>query len=106
MIINAQAQMYNYGYEPDHYDGYPDPKKSSDVSIQKIKGLNNNITVNGLDITRIQDGAIVAAGANGVYDGPDDRNTQNDNRFRNQINFDKNLENMYVNVNLNEQIKS
>ena len=105
MVVNAQAQMYNYGYEPDHYDVYPDPKKSSDVNIQKIKCLNNNITVNGLDITQIQDGAIVAAGANGVYDGPDDRNTQNDNRFGSQINFDKNLENMYVNVNLNEQIK-
>ena len=105
MVVNAQAQMYNYVYEPVHYNVYPDPKKSSDVNIQKIKCLNSNITVNGLDITQIQDGAIVAAGANGVYDGPDDRNTQNDNRFGNQINFDKNLENMYVNVNLNEQIK-
>ena len=105
MVINAQAQMYNYVYEPHYYNVYPDQKKSSDVNIQKINCLNNNITVNGLDITQIQDGAIVVAGTNGVYDGPDDRNTQLDNGFGNQINLDKNLENMYVNVNLNEQIK-
>jgi len=105
MIVNAQAQMYNYLYEPHHYNIYPDPKKSSDVNIQKIECFNSNITVNGLDITQIQDGAIVAAGANGVNDGPDNRNTQNGNGFGDQINSDKNLENMYVNVNLNEQIK-
>lgn len=105
MVVNAQAQMYNYVYEPHYYNVYPDQKKSSDVNIQKINCLNNNITVNGLDITQIQDGAIVVAGTNGVYDGPDDRNTQLDNGFGNQINLDKNLENMYVNVNLNEQIK-
>ena len=105
MIVNAQAQMYNYLYEPHHYNIYPDPKKSSDVNIQKIECFNSNITVNGLDITQIQDGAIVAAGANGVNDGPDNRNTQNGNGFGNQINSDKNLENMYVNVNLNEQVK-
>jgi endonuclease/exonuclease/phosphatase family metal-dependent hydrolase len=105
MIVNAQAQMYNYLYESHHYNVYPDPKKSSDVNIQKIKCLNSNITVNGFDITQIQDSVIVTAGANGVNDGPDDRNTQHDNGFGNQINLDKNLENMYVNVNLNEQIK-
>ena len=105
MIVNAQAQMYNYLYEPHHYNIYPYPKKSSDVNIQKIECFNSNITVNGLDITQIQDGAIVAAGANGVNDGPDNRNTQNGNGFGNQINSDKNLENMYVNVNLNEQVK-
>jgi endonuclease/exonuclease/phosphatase family metal-dependent hydrolase len=105
MIVNAQAQMYNYLYEPHHYNIYPDPKKSSDVNIQKIECFNSNITVNGLDITQIQDGAIVAAGANGVNDGPDNRNTQNGNGFGDQINSDKNLENMYVNVNLNEQVK-
>jgi endonuclease/exonuclease/phosphatase family metal-dependent hydrolase len=105
MIVNAQAQMYNYLYESHHYNVYPDPKKSSDVNIQKIKCLNNNITVNGFDITQIQDSVIVTAGANGVNDGPDDRNTQHDNGFGNQINLDKNLENMYANVNLNEQIK-
>ena len=105
MIVNAQAQMYNYLYEPHHYNIYPDPKRSSDVNIQKIECFNSNITVNGLDITQIQDGAIVAAGANGVNDGPDNRNTQNGNGFGDQINSDKNLENMYVNVNLNEQVK-
>ena len=105
MVINAQAQMYNYVYEPHYYNVYPDQKKSSDVNIQKIECFNSNITVNGLDITQIQDGAIVAAGANGVYDGTDNRNTQNGNGFGDQINSDKNLENMYVNVNLNEQVK-
>jgi len=105
MIVNAQGQMYNYVYGPDHYNVYPDPKKSSDVNIKKIECFNSNITVNGLDNTQIQDGAIVAAGANGVYDGTDNRNTQNGNGFGDQINSDKNLENMYVNVNLNEQVK-
>ena len=105
MIVNSQGQMYNYVYGPDHYNVYPDPKKSSDVNIKKIECFNSNITVNGLDITQIQDGAIVAAGPNGVYDGTDNRNTQNGNGFGDQINSDKNLENMYVNVNLNEQVK-
>ncbi|HEX6672289.1 MAG TPA: hypothetical protein VF084_08635, partial [Nitrososphaeraceae archaeon] len=50
MVVNAQAQMYNYVYEPHYYNVYPDQKKSSDVNIQKINYLNNNITVNGLDI--------------------------------------------------------
>ena len=105
MVVNAQAQMYNYVYEPHYYNVYPDQKKSSDVNIQKINCLNNNITVNGLDITQIQDGVIVVAGANKEYDGPDDRNIQLDNGFGNQINLDKNLKNMDVNDNLNEQIK-
>ncbi|HEY9485551.1 MAG TPA: hypothetical protein VIQ04_02825, partial [Nitrososphaeraceae archaeon] len=105
MVVNAQAQMYNYVYEPHYYNVYPDQKKSSDVNIQKIKCLKSNITVNGLDITQIQDGVIVVAGANKEYDGPDDRNIQLDNGFGNQINLDKNLKNMDVNDNLNEQIK-
>ena len=58
MVGNAGAQMYDdeqYGYD-NH------PKKSSHTDIQKIKCVNSNTNVNGIDITQVpQDGAAAAA---------------------------------------------
>jgi len=46
MIVQAQMYDYDYGYEKHQ-------EKSSDVNIQKIKCVNSNINVNGIDINEI-----------------------------------------------------
>ena len=112
MIGNAQAQMYDnqYGYDNNYYQddnrySYDknDPK-SSHTDIQKIKCVNSNINVNGVDITQIpQDGTGVAAANEEA--GPDGANTQNGNGLADRINVERNLVNVCANVNDNEQIK-
>ena len=112
MIGNAQAQMYanEYGYDNNYYQddnrySYDknDPK-SSHIDIQKIKCVNSNINVNGIDVTEIpQDGDATAAAAN--EGGPEAANTQNGNGLSDRINFERNLVNICVNVNDNEQLK-
>ena len=122
-ITNAQAipydsedyddrHSYSDQYEDDNYyrDGnkysYDNnhQKKSSYGDIQKIKCVNSNINVNGIDITQIprDDTATRAAanegGAEGAY-------TQNGNGLVDRIDFDRNLVNICVNVNDNEQVK-
>ena len=61
-----------YGYDSNYYQddnryGYDNhQKKSSHVDIQKIKCVNSNINVNGIDITEIpEDDACVAATSEG-----------------------------------------
>jgi hypothetical protein len=112
MVGNAQAQMYdnqyrhdNYYYQDDNRYSYDkkDPK-SSHTDIQKIKCVNSNINVNGVDITQIpQDGTGLAAANEQA--GPEGANTQNGNGLADRINFERNLVNICVNVNDNEQIK-
>jgi hypothetical protein len=112
MIGNAQAQMYDnqYGYDNNYYQddnrySYDknDPK-SSHTDIQKIKCVNSNINVNGVDITQIpQDGPGLAAANEEA--GPDGANTQNGNGLADRINVERNLVNVCANVNDNEQIK-
>ncbi|HLN33946.1 MAG TPA: hypothetical protein VK250_01540 [Nitrososphaeraceae archaeon] len=83
-ITNATAQMYGdqYGYDNNH-------QKKSYTDIQKIKCVNSNINVNGIDITQIpQDGAATAATNEGGQEGA---NTQNGNGLADRINFDRNL---------------
>ncbi|MGB9169300.1 MAG: hypothetical protein WCB31_10275 [Nitrososphaeraceae archaeon] len=114
MIGNAQAQMYanDYEYDSNHYQddnrySYDNnhPKKSSHVDIQKIKCVNSNINVNGIDITQIlQDGSGVAAVPNEGEEGTNAANSQNGNGF-DKINFDRNLVNICVNYNQNDQIR-
>jgi len=94
-ITSADAQMYG------NYDNHP--KKSSDVNVQKIKCVNSNINVNGIDITQIpQDGTANLAAANEETLGA--ANTQNGNGL-DIINFDRNLVNICLDVNLNEQTR-
>jgi hypothetical protein len=115
MIGNAQAQMYdnqyaydNYYYQDDNRYSYDkkDPK-SSHTDIQKIKCVNSNVNVNGIDITKIQDpttlGAANNLAANEAGEGPDGTNTQNGNGVGDSINFDRNLVNICVNLNFNNQ---
>ena len=113
-ITNAGAQMYGdqYGYDSNYYQddnryGYDKnhQKKSSHTDIQKIKCVNSNINVNGVDITQIpQDDTATTAAANEGAAAADAANSQNGNGF-DKINFDRNLVNICVNVNHNEQVK-
>ena len=126
IIGNAQAQSYGYNdqysydgnyYKDDNrygYDGnyYQDDnrnsydnkhqKKSSHTDIQKIKCVNSNINVNGIDITQIPQDATALGATNEKADAA---NTQNGNGLVDRINFERNLVNVCVNVNDNEQIK-
>lgn len=99
---NAQAQTYDeynqYGYDNNYNNYYPDAK-SSHVEVQKISCINDNKNINGLDITEIPEDATSTAAA-------DAANTQNGNGFADRINFDKNLVNICVNVNVNDQLKT
>ena len=110
MIGNAQAQMYDnqYGYDNNYYQNdnsysydKKDPK-SSHVDIQKIKCVNSNVNVNGIDITQIPtDDLATAEAAN--EGGADATGAQNGNGGGDRINFDRNLVNICVNLNFNNQ---
>jgi hypothetical protein len=97
--------MYGYQHENDHYKVYTD-SKSSDVNLQNIKCVSSNVNVNGVDITKIsQDGSATTAEPNEVGEDPDGGNTQNGERIGDRINFEKNLINICLNSNQNEQVK-
>jgi hypothetical protein len=103
LLGNAQGQIYanDYGYDS-NYNSYPEAK-SSHTDVQKIKCVNSNINVNVIDITPIpQDpNALEASENEGTADA---ENLQNSNGLADRINFERNLVNICVNVNDNEQI--
>ena len=107
--------MYNDGYgdryyddsyykEDNRYDYDSHPKKNSDVSVQELECVNSDVNVNGIDLTKIQDPTTWAA-ENGLAgneaDGPDGANG---NGLADSINVDRNLVNICVNYNQNEQV--
>ena len=79
---------------------YNDAKDKS-VSVQEIKCKSNNVNINGIDITEIpqEPNEMVAAEA-----ATDATNAPNGNGF-DKINFDRNLVNICLNVNVNDQFK-
>jgi hypothetical protein len=95
---NYYQEDNRYGYDNNHQ------KKSSHTDIQKIKCVNSNINVNGIDVTEIPQDGTATAVAN-EQTGPEGANTQNGNGLADRINFNKNLVNICVNVNDNEQVK-
>ncbi|HSF49168.1 MAG TPA: hypothetical protein VLA74_00265 [Nitrososphaeraceae archaeon] len=99
----AQAQMYDsqYGYDNSYNNYYPDPK-SSHVEIQKISCVDSNINVNGIDVTQIPSDNLGPSAAN-EGGAADAANTQNGNGLGDRINFDKNLVNICINLNFNNQ---
>jgi hypothetical protein len=102
-ITNASAQPYGdqYGYDNNNYQ-----KKSSHVDIQKINCVNSNVNINGVDVTEVPQDSIGAAAANeGDGATADAAITQNGNGLADRINFERNLVNICVNVNDNEQLK-
>ena len=107
LIGNAQAQSYgeSYHYGNDHYKVYPDQKKGSDVNIQKIKCVNSNVNVNGIDISQIpQPNGLAGTAAEATNEDRATANTENGNGL-DKINFKSNLVNVCANVNANEQIR-
>jgi hypothetical protein len=102
---NSQAQIYDNKYRyDDSYNSYYQEPKNSHVEIQKISCLNDNTNINGIDITKIpQDSnAIAATNEDGTADAA---NTQNGNGLADRINFERNLVNICVNFNVNEQVE-
>ncbi|HEX7818539.1 MAG TPA: hypothetical protein VF419_04100 [Nitrososphaeraceae archaeon] len=101
MITTAQAQPYGNGY------GYGHDKHSEKtfVNIQKIKCINSNVNVNGINVDEIpltddlaaseagneETAAVVSGQQNGGGEG---------------INFDRNLVDICVNLNFNNQLRS
>ena len=97
MITTAQAEPYGDEYG---YDKHPE---KTNVNIQKIKCVNSNINVNGIDITQIpQDFATTneLQGTEAVVNGE-----QNGDGVGG-INFERNLVNICANLNFNNQQRS
>jgi len=97
MITTAQAEPYGDEYG---YDKHPE---KTNVNIQKIKCVNSNINVNGIDITQIpQDFATTnelqgtEAAVNGEQNGDGVGG----------INFERNLVNICANLNFNNQLRT
>ena len=103
---NRYDDNNRYGY--DSYDNsyYPEPKKDKKIgNEQEIKCFNKNLNVNGIDITEIpQDPSTLGAANEADGEGTaDSANTQNGNGLADRINFDRNLVNICVNLNFNNQ---
>jgi len=97
MITTAQAEPYGDEY------GYDKHTEKTNVNIQKIKCVNSNINVNGIDITQIpQDFATTnelqgtEAAVNGEQNGDGVGG----------INFERNLVNICANLNFNNQLRT
>ena len=103
IIISAGGQMYEDQYGYDNNNNNHKTKKISDVNIQKINCVNSNINVNGIDITQIPEGPNDLTTAETRNEDGAAANTQNGNGLGDRINFDKNLVNVCVNANDNEQ---
>ncbi|HLN36115.1 MAG TPA: hypothetical protein VK250_12660 [Nitrososphaeraceae archaeon] len=99
MITTAQAQPYGdeYGYG---YDKHPE---KTNVNIQKIKCINSNINVNGIDITQIPEDIATTNELQGTEQAV---NGEQNGDGVGGINFDKNLVNICVNLNFNNQLRS
>lgn len=108
--INSQAQLYNdrNEYSTDYNNAYShddkNSKKSSDVNIQKIKCVNSNLNVNGIDISEIPQSPPVwdESGPEGVTQGVNTQ--QNDNTPSDSLNVQRNLVDVCANVNSNDQL--
>ncbi|MFB5600917.1 MAG: hypothetical protein ACE5SW_11915 [Nitrososphaeraceae archaeon] len=101
IVPSSFAQSYEDPYAQDPYA--KDQKKSTSVNVQKIKCVNENLNVNGVEVNQVPETGVAAAEAQA-----DDASAANGNGLQdgngNGINLDKNLVNICVNVNLNGQI--
>jgi hypothetical protein len=113
VTTNTHAVPYGSNFNDQYSDGYGDKSRYNDdkysyndpkdksVSVQEIKCKSNNVNINGIDITEIpqEPNEMVAAEA-----ATDATNAPNGNGF-DKINFDRNLVNICLNVNVNDQFK-
>jgi len=100
-ITNAGAQMYGDQYGYDNH-----PKKGSQTDIQKIKCINSNINVNGVDITQIPQEPNGLAPTEAANEDEVANTQQNGNGgLGDRLNVERNLVNICANVNSNDQLK-
>jgi hypothetical protein len=97
MITNVGAQMYDHRYGYDNHE-----KKSSHLNLQKIKYVNSTLNVNGIDMNKYLRPNDLGIADTENEDGG--ANIQNGNELAG-INFDRNLVNVYLNANHNQQVK-
>lgn len=92
--------------QPEYYteDLYAkdDRIKSADINIQKIKCINENVNVKGIGITEIPQDPMMTKEAQAQQEN--DVPNGNGLLSGDGINFDKNLVNICVNINVNEQV--
>ncbi len=101
MITTAQAEPYGDEYGNGY--GYDSHAKKTDVNIQKIKCINSNINVNGVDITEIPEDGVAT---NELQDTETAVNGQQNGDGVGDINFNKNLVNICINLDFNNQLRS
>ena len=113
MVGYAGAQMYqdHYGYDSNYYQddnrySYDNnhQKKSSHTDIQKMKCVNSNININGIDINEIPQDNNALAAESASEDGAA-ISQQNGNGQGDTINVERNLVNVCANVNSNNQVE-
>ena len=113
-VGNAKAEMYYDEYDDTYYNddnnrhGYDNnhPKKSSHTDIQKIKCVNSNINVNGIDITQIPQEPNGLAATEAANEDEVANTQQNGNGgLGDRLNVERNLVNICANVNSNDQLK-
>ena len=97
-------QEYSSDYNKYYSHDNKNIKKSSGVNIQKINCGNSNVNVNGIDINQIPTDDLATAETANEGGGPA-ANTQNGNGWGDRINFERNLVNVCINTNGNEQSK-
>ncbi|MFB5600373.1 MAG: hypothetical protein ACE5SW_09125 [Nitrososphaeraceae archaeon] len=102
IIPGSFAQPYSEKeYSEDPYA--KDNKKSTNVNIQKIKCINSNYNINGVEINQFPDQNNAPIAEALQEDGVNGNVPMHGNGNGNGIDFDKNLVNICVNVNLNGQ---
>lgn len=94
------AQPYDQQYGDTYADPYIKENKKSGVNIQKIKCINENVNVNGIAITQIPQNGIIGVEVQAIEDSASSEN----GLFGDGITLNKNLINICVNVNVNEQV--
>jgi len=99
-IPTSFGQYYEEPYDKDY-----DKKKSTGINAQKIKCINSNVNVNGIDVNQKYDpNSLEAQGLEGGEEENVAANAMNNNGQSQGINLEKNLANFCINVNANEQI--
>jgi hypothetical protein len=96
MITTAQAEPYGDEYG---YDNHPE---KTNVNIQKIKCVNSNINVNGIDTQIPQDFATT----NELQGNEEAVNGEQNGDGVGGINFERNLVNICANLNFNNQLRT
>jgi hypothetical protein len=97
MITTAQAEPYGDEYG---YDKHPE---KTNVNIQKIKCINSNINVNGIDITQIPEETATTNDLQGTDAAV---NGEENGDGVGGINFERNLVNICANLNFNNQLRT